>query len=93
MVHGVMAEERTFLSSEFSPMQPGDANAKSFSLSAGSTLTTRQSASTYGANGRVAETTVTIGEPSVASNGGDADRTHLLTEKIRKKKQGEWSAP
>lgn len=67
-------------------MQPGDANAKSLSLSAGSTLTARQSASTYGTNGIVETTTVTVGE---ASNGGDADRTHLLTEKIRKKKQGE----
>lgn len=83
--------ERTFLSSEFSQMQPGDANAKSFSLSAGSTLTARQTALTYGTNGIVGETAtvVTIGEPSEASNAGDADRTHLLTEKIRKKKQGE----
>lgn len=91
--------EQTFFSSEYGhsyQLHEGTAPAKesSICLSAGSTLIARQSGF-YGANASRVDTTISV--PSTATeeadNGGLATRvaakTHLLTEKIRKKKQGE----
>ncbi len=52
-----------------------------------STLVARQTG-TYGAYADRMDTTVSIGESSVGSATSEMDKTRLLTEKIRKKKQG-----
>lgn len=89
-----MADEKlkqTFFSSEYGQsylLQPGlgGSNGSSTrSLSAESTLIARQSG-TYGANANRNETSIT--DKGYEGGTGETDKTQLLSEKIRKKKQG-----
>lgn len=83
--------DQTFFSSEYGSsyrLREGAFNEDS-GLSAGSTLIARQSG-TYGANASRGDTTiVSLGTAGDAEgSGGSTDKTNLLTEKIRQKKQG-----
>ena len=89
MAAGAENLEQTFFSSEYGrsshQMQGEEVKESSLCLSAGSTLIARHSGQ-YGANADRTETTVGMEDSQAAS--GETDGAHLLSERIRQKKQG-----